>query len=62
MKLNKFEFKKDGLYIDKTKIVAWDDLKIESNTKLGKSKLSISIYGNLRGVDDHYYRFAKPDK
>lgn len=62
MKFNTFEFKKDGLYIDKTRITAWDDLKLESSSKLGKSKLTISIYGNLHGVNDQLYHFAKPDK
>ena len=50
MESNYFEFKSDGLYIDGIKIHAWDDMKIESNTKLGKTKLTISIYGDLHGV------------
>ncbi|KRM83936.1 hypothetical protein FC35_GL000510 [Limosilactobacillus coleohominis DSM 14060] len=63
MKYNTFRFKKDGLYIDNTKISAWNDLKIESDAELGKTKLTISIYGNLHGVDDlEPYDFAKPDK
>lgn len=40
---------KDGLYIDQTKIKDWDNLKLESNTEIGKSKLTISIYGDLYG-------------
>lgn len=63
MESNYFEFKSDGLYIDGIKIHAWDDMKIESNTKLGKTKLTISIYGDLHGVDDvKPYALIKPDK
>lgn len=63
MKYNTFKFKRDGLYIDQTKITAWDNLKLESNTDLGKSKLTISIYGNLHGVDNQQpYKFLKPDE
>lgn len=63
MCFNTFKFKKDGLYIDQTKIKDWDNLKLESNTEIGKSKLTISIYGDLYGVDDQPpYDFIKPDK
>lgn len=63
MKFNNFKLKNDGLYIDKTKIAAWDNLKLESNTKMGLSKLTISIYGNLHGIDDQStYDFTKPRK
>lgn len=60
---NTFEFKDDGLYINGVKINCWDDLKIESGTNTVKTKLTISIYGNLHGVDDlPPYKFAKPDE
>lgn len=60
---NTLEFKDDGLYINGVKINCQDNLKIESNTDIGNTKLTISVYGNLHVVDDlPPYTFAKPDK
>ena len=60
---NTFEFKDDGLYINDVKINFWDNLKIESGIDIRTTKLTISIYGNLHGVDDlPPYDFAKPDE
>ena len=63
MKSDYFEFKKDGLHINGVKIHAWDDLKIDSSSKHAKTKLTISIYGDLHGVDDQkQYHFVKPNE
>lgn len=49
--MNKFEIKKDGLYINGAKITAYRNLKIESDID-NITKLQITMYGQLCGIDD----------
>ncbi|MEK1480705.1 hypothetical protein HCZ88_00185 [Limosilactobacillus fermentum] len=59
--MNKFEIKKDGLYINGAKVTAYRNLKIESDID-NITKLQITMYGQLRGIDDaDSYDFRKPD-
>ena len=59
--MNKFEIKKDGLYINGAKVTAYRNLKIESDID-NITKLQITRYGQLRGIDDaDSYDFREPD-
>lgn len=59
--MNKFEIKKDGLYINGAKVTAYRNLKIESDID-NITKLRITMYGQLRGIDDaDSYDFREPD-
>lgn len=51
IKMNTFEVRKDGLYINGAKVSAFNNLKIESDAD-GLTKLSITLYGELKGIDD----------
>lgn len=59
--MNKFEIKKDGLYINGVKVTAYRNLKIESDID-NITKLQITMYGQLCGIDDaDIYDFREPD-
>ncbi len=59
--MNKFEIKKDGLYINGAKVTAYRNLKIESDID-NITKLQITMYGQLCGIDDaDSYYFREPD-
>lgn len=49
--MNTFEVRKDGLYINGAKVSTFNNLKIESDAD-GLTKLSITLYGELKGIDD----------
>lgn len=51
IKMNTFEVRKDGLYINGAKVSAFNNLKIESYAD-DLTKLSITLYGELKGIDD----------
>lgn len=59
--MNKFEIKKDGLYINGAKVTAYRNLKIESDID-HITKLQITMYGQLCGIDDaDSCDFREPD-